>query len=272
MTDEQNIPSDGADIAPDACPDDAKTVDEDVLSPPKFVAKYLKGMVSERQIRRLCEDGMDGAFRCGRAWKVKPSIALKWLANPANAPKIANRLPMELPGAGAIKAEPATTAPSNGVSSVLETKVDDLSTIANALLSIIKGGTINPTGAKMLKDTLVELRQAGAHVLDMQKADRRLMDRDRHRFLMANLASMFRMELEGMESTVPDVMMSALTDAGLEVGRIDKDGVFEADAGAAIRIFAVAVELESRRQLERLADQVEASKLDELNAAQRRDG
>ncbi len=228
------------------------------VSPSAF-AKALGDRVTERGIRKLCEAGMAGATRVGERWKIDIEAATRWLSNPDNAPKIAERLPMDMTESDIADVTVAITAappppppPSNGsVASVLEYDIPRIRLVAAALLDVMTGGKFEPRAASMLKQTLSELRLAETHVLAMRQADARLMDRDRHRIILTTVAASFRTELESVATRWPDAILSGLTEADVTVS----------DPSEALRVIGQIVEGECHRLLTSLADTIERMNL-----------
>lgn len=232
-----------------------------LVSPARF-AELLGGRVTERGIRKLCEAGMGGVKRVGQRWKIDVETARRWLSDPENAPKIAERLPLDMTDSdmaevttaiaavGKAAAEPASNG--HGAASVLEADIPRLRMVAAALLDVLANGRFEPRAATMLKQALSEVRLSESHVHDMRERDAKLMARDRHRIVVTTVAASFRTDVEAIPSRWPDLILSSLTDSGIEIE----------DPASALRVIGLVVEDECHRLLSGLADTIERMDLD----------
>lgn len=235
----------------------------ETVTPAQF-AKDLGDLVTDRHVRRLCEAGMEGARKIGQRWKIDPKRARAWLTHPDHASVIANRLPADALDSlrtvartmplmqQLVEAADEQAGRTPATRSRLERHVEMLAMVASAAMEAMVE-TVEPRSAGMLKQLLAELRQGESHLLAMAQAEGSLIERDRHRAALVNLAAIFRTELESYAGSLPDQLIRALTEAGVEVS----------DQGKALRALGQAIDGNAKRLLTRLADEIEDSDLED---------
>lgn len=192
-------------------------------------------------IRRHCKAGMPGARKRGRFWRIDPEKAKAYLEDPANAPKLSRRMPVDL-GGGKAEAkgtgrkkrgrgpgskrptapppsidvgldDPAPPAPNDP----LEEQILALRPIIRALeATMAQKGTVSPSLGQLYKQLSSELREVVLLQRREKEADARLMDREEHRITVTTLARLVQQEGSALAANVPDAVIAALAEAGIE--------------------------------------------------------
>lgn len=172
----------------------------------------LTGCTPEMLRRHALTMGKSIAKRSGKMWKFHPEKAPKWLDQPENAPKIANRQAVDIDAAE--QAEPAAQSPD--ATDPLTQHIAMMQAIVTALVSCMRAGKIDPRIATMFKQCSSELRELIELQRKEREADKRLMDRETHRMGITTLARLIEQEGRAMANQVPDAMVQALSDGGIE--------------------------------------------------------
>lgn len=233
------------------------------LSPRQFADEVTGGAVTGRQVRNLCEAGMAGARKVKSYWKIDPAKALAWLRDPENARVVSGRMPVELCEAFTLLPAPTIPGePSNGSDaggresfdvfvSRLGPKLDDLDRILTLLTAALRNKR-EPRIATMVKQVAAEIRLSETHVAEMAAKEGLLIARERHRFVLRNVAARFRTGVESLRASLPDELIARLETAGVKVDRPD----------IAVRVFREVAEAEGDAMLTRVADDIEAADLE----------
>lgn len=171
-----------------------------------------------RSIRRLIDTKGLPAEKIGRTWMLRPSEADAWIAD--NSVRLSNRkkaarLPAKSPQAPAER--PEADPSLNGTGDSTTRHIRRLDAILSAYVDALYGGEFSPQAITGIKQVSAELRMLERHRMTMRQADDELVPRDEHERVVASIGRIIVDEIDAAAPTVPEAMLAALAEAGLEI-------------------------------------------------------
>ena len=182
------------------------------IKAPAYAARL--GINPRSLLRFIHDEKMPGASKPNGIWRIDPAKAEPWLRE--RHPRLFKAEALAIP----TKSDSGRHRPAGDSElGITDRLIQQLNHSLYGMVTVLHDSTYNRDLVHSIKQISAELRLLEKHSLEMRTANAELMTRHEHRHVVATLAGLIATEIDGLEPSIPEDFLGALTAAGCTISK-----------------------------------------------------